>query len=382
MKHLKLQCLFVALLTACGCSGPKKPDEKSNTVVEKNKENLTIPLTIGTYTKATSEGVYQADFNKTTGELNNLRHIATVDQPSFLTLSSDKEKLYAISEIDKGKLSVLSRQEDGSYTLDQEISTEGSTTCHVILNKDETLVSVANYREGSLIVYDQQEGKLSKVALFKHEGSSVALPRQKVPHPHSSYFSKGEKYIYVPDLGTDEIMAYPIIEGRPMEGKVALKINPGDGPRHMASTPDKDLWFVVGELTSVVWSLKPNADGTFEVADRQELLPDGIQGRTSAADVHVSPDGKYLYASTRGFEDGFHGIAIFEILKSGGLKALGHATAGINQPRNFCFSPDGKFLLVANQNGDNIIVFKVQSDGMLEATGHSIEVSIPVCLKF
>lgn len=377
-KYIKLTFLAIFFVTVA-CAGSKKADEVSKPTPV---DNHIISLTIGTYTKATSEGVYQADFNTVTGELSNLRHIAKVDQPSFLTLSRDKEKLYAISEIDKGKLSVLSRQQDGSYTLDQEISTEGSTACHVVMNNDESLVSVANYREGSLIVYNQKDGKLSKAALFKHKGSSVVLPRQKVPHPHSSYFSKGEKYIYVPDLGTDEIVAYPIIEGKPTTGKLALKMDPGSGPRHMACTPTQDLWFVVGELTNVVWSLRPKADGTFEVKDRQKLLPDGTGGRTSAADVHVSPDGKYLYASTRGFEDGFHGIAIFEILKSGELKALGHATERINQPRNFGLSPDGRFLLVANQNGDNIIVFKVMSDGTLEPTDHSIEVSMPVCLKF
>lgn len=378
-KHNYFTPIFlVALLAYSACFGLKKLKEDSKST---NMDKQTTPLTIGTYTRARSEGIYQADFNSATGELSNLKAIANVEQPSFLTLSKNKEKIYAISEIDQGKLSVFARQKDGSYALDQEISTEGSTTCHVILNKDETLVSVANYRQGSLIVYGQEKGKLSKVASFKHEGSSVHR-RQKVPHPHSSYFSKDEKYIYVPDLGTDEILAYPIIEGKPTAGKVALKMHPGDGPRHMAPHPTKDLWFVVGELTCVVWSLRPYDDGTFEVVDKQNLLPEDVEGRSTAADVHVSPDGRYLYASNRGHKDGYHGISIFQILESGKLKHLGHVTEGINQPRNFCFSPDGRFLLVANQNGDNIIVFKVNQDGRLEPTGHSIEVSMPVCLKF
>lgn len=369
---------LMAFLVCTTCIGQVRADEVSKLLV---MDQSTISLTIGTYTGATSEGVYQADFNTTTGALSNLRVIAKVEQPSFLTRSVDREKLYVVSEIDQGKLSVLSLQEDGTYSLEQEITTEGSTTCHVTLNADESLVSVANYREGSLIVYGEDEGKLSKVAYFKHEGSSVHR-RQQVPHPHSSYFSKGEDYIYVPDLGTDEIISYSIVSGKPTAGKVALKMDPGDGPRHMAAHPARDLWFVVGELSSVVSSLRPNTSGTFDVVDKQNLLPDGIEGRSTAADVHVSPDGKYLYTSNRGHQDGYHCISVFSILDDGRLKPLGHVTEGINQPRNFSLSPDGRFLLVANQYGDDIIVFKVKPNGMLESTGHSIAISMPACLKF
>lgn len=367
------------LLIAGACSGPKNATDASKFT---GMDKQTIPLTIGTYTHATSQGIYQTDFNTQTGELHNLRVVAKVEQPSFLTLSKDKKKIYAISEIAEGKLSILSKQVDGNYALDQEISSEGSTTCHVTLNNEETLVSVANYRKGSLIVYDQKEGKVSKVALFKHEGSSVVLPRQREPHPHSSYFSQDERYIYVPDLGADEIVAYPIVDGEPKEGILAFKMTPGDGPRHMAPHPTKDFWFVVGELTSVVVSVRPRGDGTLELVDKQNLLPKEVKGRSTAADVHVSPNGRHLYTSNRGHQDGYHCISIFQILDTGQLKPLGHVSEGINQPRNFCISPDGKFLLVANQNGDNIIVFKVNPQGTLTPTDHSLEVSMPACLKF
>ncbi|WP_165586741.1 lactonase family protein [Neotamlana sedimentorum] len=340
-----------------------------------------IPLTIGTYTKESREGIYQADFNVETGEISNLKLLAKVQQPSFLALTKDREKLYAVSEIDEGKLSVYIKNEDGSYGLNQEISTEGSTTCHVTLNKDESLVSVANYRKGSITVYKNSSDKLETLASFKHEGSSVHR-RQQEPHPHSTYFSKDEKYIYVPDLGTDEIMAYPIENKNVSQGKVALKMAPGDGPRHMAMHPTKNMWFVVGELSNVVWSLVPNSDGTFQVLDKQNLLPEGVKGRSSAADIHVSPNGKYLYTSNRGHKDSFHCISVFEILESGKLKAIEHVSNGINQPRNFSLSPDGKFLLVANQYGENIIVFKVKENGTLELTKHAIKISMPACLKF
>ena len=370
--------VFTLLILSVGCSVKRKSMTVS---IPTNVDEKIIPLTIGTYTIGTSEGIYNADFNTETGEISGLELLAKVEQPTFLALSKNKEKVYAVSEMDNGKLSVFNRQKDGSYELIQEIATEGSTTVHVALNQDESLVSVANYRLGSITVYRLDADKLSRITSFKHTGSSVHF-RQKVPHPHSTYFSQDERYIYVPDLGTDEIISYPIIDGMPTVGKVAIKMTPGDGPRHMAAHPTRNLWYVVGEISSVVWTLLPKADGTFEVIDKQNLLPEGIKGRSTAADIHISPDGEYLYTSNRGHQDGYHCISIFKILDSGKLKHQAYVTEGINQPRNFCFSPDGKFLLVANQYGNNIIVFDVKADGMLALTSHAIDISMPACLKF
>lgn len=379
MLNKFLTFIILSLLTiSTSCSVYKKTEEQGISI---NTGDKIIPLTIGTYTKGTSEGIYQADFNTETGEITDLELIAKVAQPSFISLSKNREKIYAVSEIADGNLSVFNRQKDRTYLLHQEISTEGSTTCHVILNKDESLVSVANYRKGSITVYNSEKDKLSKVVSFKHQGSSVHY-RQKVPHPHSTYFSKNEKYIYVPDLGTDKIMSYPILDGVPTTGKVAIKMAPGDGPRHMTMHPSKNLWFVVGEISSVVWTLLPKEDGTFEVIDKQKLLPEGLIGRSTAADIHVLPNGKYLYTSNRGHKDGYHCISVFKITESGKLEPKGHITEGINQPRNFSLSPDGKFLLVANQYGDDIVVFKVKENGMLGATEHTVSVSMPACLKF
>lgn len=365
---------YIVLIVASSCSASK-------TAVSMNKDEKIIPLTIGTYTKETSEGIYQADFNIETGEISDLKLIVKAVQPSFIALTKDKEKMYAVSEIDEGKLSLFHQQKDGSYLLNQEISTEGSTTCHVTLNKDESLISVANYRKGSVTVYRLEDDKLLKAASFKHQGSSVHY-RQKVPHPHSTYFSNDEKYIYAPDLGTDKIMAYPIIKGVPAIGTVALKMTPGDGPRHMVAHPTENLWFVVAELSSVVWTLRPKEDGTFEVIDKQKLLPNGLKERSTAADIHVSPNGKYLYTSSRGHKDRYHCITVFKIEESGKLEFQGRVTDGINQPRNFSLSPNGKFLLVANQYGDDVIVFKVKENGMLVLTEHAVKLSMPACLKF
>ena len=362
MRHIHFYLLFILVF---GCK---------STI-----ENSTIPILIGTYTSGTSEGIYRADFDNITGELSNLQAIAQIELPSFLALSKNKEKIYAISEIEKGKLSILERQEDGGYTTGQEISTEGSIACHVNLNEDESLVSVTNYGSGDFIVYGTKEGKLHKVESFSHQGSSVH-PRQKIPHPHSSYFSKDEKYIYVLDLGTDEIVSYPITDGKPVTGQVALKMHPGDGPRHMTPHPLKDMWFVVGELSNVVWSIRAKADWTFEIIDKQNLIPadSELDVVYTSSDVHTSPSGRYLYVAIRGLDS----IAIFKILDSGKLEPVGHASEGIKQPRNFCLSPNGKFLIVANRYKHDIVVFKVNHDGTLEPTGHSIEVSMPVCLVF
>ena len=113
--------VFTLLILSVGCSVKRKSMTVS---IPTNVDEKIIPLTIGTYTIGTSEGIYNADFNTETGEISGLELLTKVEQPTFLALSKNKEKVYAVSEMDNGKLSVFNRQKDGSYELIQEIATE------------------------------------------------------------------------------------------------------------------------------------------------------------------------------------------------------------------------------------------------------------------
>ena len=108
--------------------------------------------------------------------------------------------------------------------------------------------------------------------------------------------------------------------------------------------------------------------------------PSTFKGAPSSADIHISSDGLFLYASNRGEENN---IAKFPILSNGKLaeSKITLTPSGGKMPRNFTISEDGNWVLVANQSSDNIIVFKRDKiTGDLTNTGNSIKVSMPVCL--
>ena len=129
--------------------------------------------------------------------------------------------------------------------------------------------------------------------------------------------------------------------------------------------------------TVVVFKYK---NGTLKNIQRISSMPVGDTSDAGSADIHVSPDGKFLYASNRAEANT---IAVFSInQKNGKLSLIGHQTLG-KTPRNFNFDPSGNFLLVANQNSDTIVVFKINKDtGLLTDTGNRINVGKPVCLKW
>ena len=157
-------------------------------------------------------------------------------------------------------------------------------------------------------------------------------------------------------------------------------MEPGDGPRHLVFHPDRNLAFVINELSNTVISLKhdPNG-GMFEAIARVSTLPESFDGESYCADIHVSPDGQFLYASNRGHNS----IAIFSISEDGQLQLLGTESTRGNWPRNFTLSPDGKYLIVANQFSGNVVVFERNPEtGMLTYMDQQIEISSPVCLKF
>jgi len=120
--------------------------------------------------------------------------------------------------------------------------------------------------------------------------------------------------------------------------------------------------------------------GSLKEVQVLSTLPADFKGSNWSADIHISPDGRFVYCSNRGHNS----IAIFAFdPRRGALSSVGYQTTIGAWPRNFAIDPTGAFLLVANQKSDNIVVFRVdRSTGRLSSTGHTAEVPSPVCLKF
>ena len=347
-----------------------------------DSENAELKLFIGTYTRNGSEGIYMANFNADKGVLSDKKLVAKTSNPSFLAIDQDQKMVYAANENDSGLVSSFRwNEEDQKLDLINQQPSYGAYPCYIDVNKTGDKLAVANYGTGNVAFYQISNGKLEDSATIRqHTGKGPNPNRQKGPHAHFSKFRPELNMIYTVDLGIDEVIAYTVNSGNFGEGFTALKLNGGDGPRHLAFHPEKNQAFVINELSSTIVSASINQEtGEFEAIDRISTIPEDYEGENSCADIHISKDGKYLYGSNRGHNS----IAIFAVADDGKLEGLGTVSVKGDWPRNFTLSPDGNFLLVANQRSNNIVVFNVNQDtGMLTPNGNEISIDSPVCLKF
>jgi 6-phosphogluconolactonase len=221
------------------------------------------------------------------------------------------------------------------------------------------------------------------IQTIQQQGSGPDTSRQKSPHVHGIFIKPESRYVYATDLGSDKVMLY---YQNKRTGKLSacktkyFAPSPGSGPRHLDFHPNGKFVYLINELINSV-SVLEDFGGELKEIQSLSALPLTFKGKSTAADIHVSPDGKFLYSSNRGTSNS---IAIFSIDGNTGMISLaGHQYTGGETPRNFNFDPSGNFLLVANQNSDNIVVFKRdKTTGLLTDTGNRISVGKPVCIKW
>ena len=374
---LKNICLTLMVLSIVGCF-PGKTEKEKDTAKEESLE-----LLVGTYTKKSSKGIYKLAFNPKDGSLKSEGLVAETVSPSYLNMSSDRQYVYAVGEGETGQVSAFKWNTDRSkLALINTESAIGKGSCYVALNDANNLVSVANYGSGDMAVFKRNaDGSIQSSPQFrKHEGSGSSLSNQAGPHAHYSKFYK-DKFLYIVDLGIDEIASYMVAaNGDIGEKKIALKTDVSDGPRHMTFHPSKDIAYVINEISnSVIVSTINQEDGSLNSIQKISTLPEDFKEKSHCADIHITSSGKFLYASNRGHNS----IAMYAVANDGTLVLIGNESVRGDWPRNFTLSPDDNYLLVANQNSDNIVVFRVdQKTGELNFTGNEIAVSMPVCLKF
>ncbi len=338
----------------------------------------TETMWIGTDTNTVSEGIYRAQFNPKSGELSSPVLVAEVNNPTYIDVLPSH--VYSVSETDDAKILAFSKSEAGLSLLDGR-SAYGRGACYVDVDPTQSFVAVANYGSGSGVVYNlDANGKFAdSLFTYQHQGSGPNENRQEGPHAHCSIFSADGSILYVVDLGTDQVMAYPTSGPNMGEGFVALALMPGDGPRHLIFQKDKSRAFIINELSNSIISLNVLADGRLEVIERQTTLPQDFTEHSQCSDIQLSADGKFLYGANRGHNS----IVAFSVAENGELTLIGHTSVEGDWPRNFTLSPDENHLLVANQRSDNICVFERNKEtGGLTFTGNQMTLSAPMCLKF
>lgn len=353
-------------------------------------QNNSLNLLIGTYTNTgKSEGIYVYSFDVKSGKLAYKSKVVA-ENPSYLALSTDKKSVYAVNELHdgKGSLSAFSYDRDkGNLRFINKQVTSGDDPCHVIIDENGKHAIVSNYSGGSFTVFGTEtDGALTeKVQLEAHSGNGPDKNRQEKPHVHSATFSPDQKFVLVQDLGTDCISVYPYKSENlqlPVDvSKVKIaKASPGSGPRHITFSKDGKFIYLVQEMKAAV-SVYGYKEGELTFLQELSMLPPSFTGDVGAADIHISPDGNYLYASNRGDAND---IAIYKInTNSGKLTYIQNQSVEGKGPRSFALSPDGRYLLVANQYTNDVIVFERDAaSGGLKKTENRIEVGAPVCLVF
>lgn len=341
-------------------------------------------LLIGTYT----DNLFIYKFNTATGALTEAGSASGLNNPSFVTVAANGQSFYAVSEAGGGKSGEVHSFTLNSITplIRQTQPSGGTSPCHINIDKAGKNVIVANYGNGSVSVLPVlEDGSLgAPVQIIQHTGSSVVESRQKGPHAHSANFSPDEKQVFVADLGIDKIMVYdyhPENKQAPLQPAAIpfITTKPGNGPRHLTFHPNGKYAYVVGELNGDVTAYHYK-DKTLVPFQSLSSAP-GASPKFSLADVHISPDGEFLYLSDRGDQNY---LAIYKINKSTGeLSFSGHQPTLGKNPRNFSLDPSGKYLLVANQSSDNVVVFQRDAaSGKLTPTGIQISVPKPSCLQF
>ena len=348
---------------------------------------------VGTYTSGKSEGIYLYRLNLSSGELKHVATTSRVVNPSFLAIAPSRRYLYAVNEVEEfagkksGALSAFAiDQRTGDLRLLNQQPSLGGAPCYVVVDRTGRFVLVGNYVGGNFAVLPvRRDGSLGEAMDVKQDmRSSINAERQEGPHAHCILLDPANRFAYGCDLGTDKIMIFRFDARR---GKLtpnttpSVQTKPGAGPRHLSFHPSGKYAYVVNELHATVTAFAHDQiRGNLKEVQTVPTLPKGFTGADTSADIHVSPDGRFLYCSNRGHDS----IAAFKIdPRNGELTFVAHESTGGKTLRNFAIDPTGAFLLVANQKSDNIVTFRRdRKTGRLSAMGQVAEVPSPVCLKF
>jgi 6-phosphogluconolactonase len=348
-------------------------------------------LLVGTYTGTGSKGIYVYNFNAQTGKAKLVSNTDsnTIINPSYITLSHNGNFVYAVNETngtDPGKVSAYSfNKNNGKLKFINTELSGGDDPCYAAASDNDKWVAVANYSGGSVSVFPlNKNGSLQPYSqLIQDSGSSANKARQEKAHVHESVFSPDDNYLFTPDLGTDKLMIYKFnsLLKKPLHPSLPAFVNtlPGSGPRHISFHPNKKFAYLINELSGIVNAYNYNK-GQLKIIQGISTHPEEFKGVTGGAEIVVSQDGKFLYASNRGDENT---ITIFSVNASTGkLKLAGYQPVLGMAPRNFIIDPAGNYLLVANQNSDNVVIFKRnKTTGLLKETKEQIKLPKPVCLQ-
>lgn len=338
------------------------------------------------------EGIFWFNFDTESGRLDLAGAADAGPNPAFLTFSADGRYLYAINEVtsfqgkEGGGVSAFAVDKSGSLTHLNSQPTFGGHPCYISLDRSGRWAMVSNYRSGNVVVYPiGTDGRLGVFSVrIQHEGKGSNPARQEGPHAHSIQADPSNRWVLAADLGLDQVRVYALGTDKGTltpHTQPAIQLHAGAGPRHLDFHPNGRWLYIINELDSTVAFFETDLEtGRFHHRQTLSTLPGDYEGEKWAADIHVHPSGRFVFASNRGHDS----IAILKVDPARGeLELAGLAPSGGRTPRNFAISPGGEWLLVANQDANNLVALRVDTaSGQLSATGDEVNIPAPVCVRF
>lgn len=346
--------------------------------------SYTEPILFGTgeVFHGKGKGISVCSFDE--GRIEVVREIA-VRNPSFVCMDEAHRRIYAVNEMKEyldrpgGGMTALSYDEAYRMQILGTWNVGGTDPCHIALAPNGRFVVTSNFASGSVSVFPLTDGGAvtGDCTLFQHEGSSAHPKRQRGPHAHSAVFPPDGRTMYVPDLGTDQVVCYRYDSASvASDPSGSLRVPAGSGPRYGEFSADGRHFYLINEIGSQVMHF--TFDGrAFTHSQTVSTLPDGFTGDNICSDLHLTPDGALLYASNRGHDS----IVCYRVAADGSLSFVSRRPCGGRTPRNFAVDPTGRYLLVGNQDSDCIVVFRIEAGGDLAEVGR-MDTGSPVCIRF
>lgn len=344
---------------------------------------------LGSYNRdKTAEAIQVYQLDTANGNLTKVASAKDVVNPSYLTLSPNGKYLFACTDTKTPKAGSVSsfefNAEKKTLTFLNKQSSGGENPVYLSVHKSGKWLVNGNYTEGSVSVHPILEnGKIDSIAQnFQYTDGSINKERQTKSHVHSTVFSPQNDYLFMPDLGADKIRCYrfdatqkqPLIETKVPFTKTDLEA----GPRHLTFHPNQKFGYCIEEMAGSI-SIYQYETGTLKQIQRINTHPDTLKSGFESSDIHISPDGKFLYATNRGKENN---IAIFSIGKNGLLKNIAYQSTLGDHPRVFAIDESGDFLIATNVNSGNVVVFKRNiKTGLLKKVGNEVKMENVSCVQ-
>jgi 6-phosphogluconolactonase len=349
-------------------------------------EQTTVWVGMSGPTHGEREGIYAATLDTKTGALTQPEIAAELGMPEFLALHANGKRLYAACRLPNGEGGVAAFEiaEDArSLRPLNAVPTGGGQSCHVAVDRSGHCLFSAQYGGGNISALPlAPDGKiLSKSTVIRHSGSGPNQDRQEGPHPHFVGTDPGNHFLFVPDLGSDQVVIYKLNpEECGLKPHGAGRCPPGSGPRHLVFHPNGRFAYVVNEMKITVTAFRFDpAAGTLKEIQTIESLPEKDKKiASSAAEIYIHPTGRFLYASTRNDDT----ITAFEVdPESGRLAFVEREPIRGSHPRSFNLDPSGQWLLAAGRDSNTISVFRIdQKTGRLIFNNQVVNSPSPICI--